>query len=639
MPADRTPTSGHALGIDFGTSHTVAVVRWPDGRGRPLLLDGSPLLPSAVYAEPGGALIVGRDAVHSARLDPARFEPNPKRRIDDGMVLLGDREVPVGDLVTAVLARVAEEWDRTVGRVRPEITMTCPANWAATRRRLLADAAARAGFDGVRLVAEPVAAATYFAKVLGREVPIGSVVVVHDFGAGTFDASVVARKATGFEVLAVDGRDDIGGLDVDAAIITHLEKTYADRDRAAWGRLENPSTAEERRAKRQLWDDVRVAKERLSRSPSADLMLPLLDLEVHLTRAELEQLATPILEQTVRVTQGVMRWAKLPEGQVAGVFLVGGSSRMPLMATLLHRALGAAPEVIEQPELVVAEGSILAGEALLATAPPAPGPATSQMRLGDLSGGSRPVSPAGPTLQPGSTRVLPPEEIPSTPSSGPPAGSASPASTPPGGVAVGSAGAAAAGVVAQPAGAASPEKPVRNVGRVIVPGAQPPSGRPRAQAPPPSATKPLPQYEEPSAPPFVPASGGFTPASGGYAAPSPSSHPHSPPAPPVQPYSPRPYQPAPPRYPAAGQPRYSPPPAPQVPLVAPRSPQPVPREARARRRPGFIVRTFRALVITALLIIVPVGAGIFAFAAARNQSPADVVQSIVDWIQAHTVRD
>src|ERR671917_556996 len=94
--------NGHALGVDFGTSHTVAMARWPDGRARPLLVDGSPLLPSAVYAEPAGELLVGRDAVHSARLDPARFEPNPKRRIDDGTLLLGDREVPVGDAVRAV---------------------------------------------------------------------------------------------------------------------------------------------------------------------------------------------------------------------------------------------------------------------------------------------------------------------------------------------------------------------------------------------------------------------------------------------------------------------------------------------------------------------------------------------------------
>src|SRR3712207_594651 len=102
MPSRSTRPSGHALGVHFGTSHTVAVVRWPDGRARPLLVDGSPLLPSAVYAERTGELIAGRDALHSARLDPARFEPNPKRRIDDGLVLLGDREVPVPDLIGAV---------------------------------------------------------------------------------------------------------------------------------------------------------------------------------------------------------------------------------------------------------------------------------------------------------------------------------------------------------------------------------------------------------------------------------------------------------------------------------------------------------------------------------------------------------
>src|SRR3954468_15106609 len=338
MSIDQGSLKRHALGVDFGTSNTVAVARWPDGRARPLLVDGSPLMPSAVYAEPDGTLVVGRGAVHSARLDPARFEPNPKRRIDDGLVLLGDRELPVTDLIAAVLARVAEEWHRAVGPVRPAGTLTCPATWGATRRPRLAEAAARAGLEGARLVAEPVAAATYFAEVLGRDVPIGSVVVVHDFGAGTFDASVVARTSSGFEVMAVDGRDDIGGLDVDAAIVAHLR---ADD----WQRLLEPTTVEERRARRQLWDDVRIAKERLSRAQSAASVVPLLDTEVHLTRDELEKLARPVLEQTVRITKGLLDWADLPDGRLAGVFLVGGASRIPLVATLLHRALGEAPVV------------------------------------------------------------------------------------------------------------------------------------------------------------------------------------------------------------------------------------------------------------------------------------------------------
>jgi actin-like ATPase involved in cell morphogenesis len=370
----------HCLGVDFGTSNTVAVARWPDGRARPIIVDGSPLLPSAVYAEPSGQLAVGRDAVHSARRDPARFEPNPKRRIDDGLVLLGDQELEVVDLIAAVLVRVADEWHRAVGPVRPELTLTCPATWGATRRGLLAEAASRAGLERARLVAEPVAAATYFAEVLGRDVPIGSVVVVHDFGAGTFDASVVARTAEGFEVLAVDGRDDIGGLDVDAAIVAHLGKLVAEQDAAVWQRLVEPETLEDRRAQRQLWDDVRIAKERLSRLQSADVVVPLLDLELHVTREELEELARPLLEQTVRVTSDLLRWADLPDGRLAGVFLVGGASRIPLVATLLHRELGEAPVVIEQPELVVAEGSILADAALLASEPAAPGP-TAEIRL------------------------------------------------------------------------------------------------------------------------------------------------------------------------------------------------------------------------------------------------------------------
>src|SRR5689334_24448554 len=160
MATDPGGLKRHALGVDFGTSNTVAVARWPDRRARPILIDGSPLLPSAVFAEPDGTLVVGRDAVHSARIDPVRFEPNPKRRIDDVLVLLGEQEFPVVELIAAVLARVAEEWRRAVGPVTPDVTLTCPATSGSTRRSPLTEAAARAGLASARLVAEPVAAAT-----------------------------------------------------------------------------------------------------------------------------------------------------------------------------------------------------------------------------------------------------------------------------------------------------------------------------------------------------------------------------------------------------------------------------------------------------------------------------------------------
>lgn len=599
MPADGLPGGAHQLGIDFGSSNTVAVLRWPDGRARPLLFDGSPLLPSAVYAEPTGALVVGGDAVHSSRLDPARFEPNPKRCIDQGTVLLGDREVPVVDLIAAVLARVVDEWRRTAGAVQPSTTLTCPAVWGATRRRVLVDAAARVGLHPVRLVAEPVAAATYFAQSLGRNVPIGSVVVVHDVGAGTFDASVVARTSSGFDVLAVDGRDDIGGLDIDAAIIGHLEKLYAPRAPEAWARLNSPSTVEERRAKRLLWDDVKAAKERLSRSPAADLVVPLADLEVHLTREELEALARPLLEQTVRVTQGVIRWSNLAPGRLAGVFLVGGASRIPLMATLLHRELGEPPVVLEQPELVVAEGSVLTGAlALGEIEQPAPGPATGMLpRLTPEMFGAAgmpaapgqpvvsPVSPISPGMPAASASPAPRSPVPApssgAPTSGPPVSPASgppvsPAAGPPVSPAAGPPVSLAAGPPVSPAagpagaGVAVPE---RSVGRVIVPGAQPPS-RPRAPAAPVAPTQHMPRFDQPASP-------------------------HGPP--------PRQQ----PRYPGTrpGYPpsRYSPGPA--VPVAYPRA-----RSGAGRR---FLTR----LLIALLLVVVPLAAALVAYYATAGEFP------------------
>lgn len=81
------------LGVDFGTSSTVAVLRRPDAAAEPQLFDGSPLLASAVFAGPD-ALLTGLDATRAASGDPGAFEPHPKRRIDDGTLWLGEREVP-----------------------------------------------------------------------------------------------------------------------------------------------------------------------------------------------------------------------------------------------------------------------------------------------------------------------------------------------------------------------------------------------------------------------------------------------------------------------------------------------------------------------------------------------------------------
>ncbi|MEV4509782.1 Hsp70 family protein [Dactylosporangium sp. NPDC049525] len=366
-----TRQSDSQLGVDLGTTHTVAALTSADGRSQPLLFDASFLLPSSVFAEVDGHLLTGKDAERSARLDPSRFEPNPKRRIDDGTVLLGAREYPVSDLLAAVLRRTADEASRVLGIMPVRTVLTYPANWATHRRAVLADAAARAGMPAPILVPEPIAAAAYFTTVMGRQIPPGGVLVVYDFGGGTFDTSVLRRRPDGgWDVLASDGLPDVGGVDLDAALVTQIGQTLTMTDAERWRQLTDPGDDVSRRRSFLLREDVRTAKEQLSRTSSAGVHVPLFEIDMHVTRAEFEQVSRPYLQRTVDLTANTLQRAGVRPDQIAGMFLVGGSSRIPMVSTLLHQRLGVAPTIIEQPELVVALGSAIAAM----PGRPAPGP-------------------------------------------------------------------------------------------------------------------------------------------------------------------------------------------------------------------------------------------------------------------------
>jgi WD40 repeat protein len=352
----RVPVTGYRLSVDFGTSHTVAMLMDRSGRVRPLLIDSSPLMSSAVFAAAGGALLVGADAERALLADPSGLEPHPKRRIDDETVWLGGREIGIVDLVAAVLGRIVEEAARVAGLVPAEVVLTHPATWGATRIRRLAVAAERAGLPRARFMAEPVAAAVYFATVRGHVVTRGSCIVVYDLGAGTFDVSVLRATADGFEVAASQGLDDVGGLDLDAAVVDCARQAVTDAE--VWSRLDRPATGADLRARLDLWREARTAKEHLSRHAVADLTVPLAHAGVHITREQFEAAARPHLERTVAHTRDLLRRASITPAFVNQVYLVGGASRIPLAATLLHRGLGIAPTVLDQPELVVAEGAL-----------------------------------------------------------------------------------------------------------------------------------------------------------------------------------------------------------------------------------------------------------------------------------------
>jgi molecular chaperone HscA len=349
--------AGCAVAIDLGSSNTVAILRWADGRTRPLLFDGRPVLPSAVFVASDGTIHAGRDAERMAQLDPASYDPNPKRRIDEGAVLLGGREVPVAELLAAILRAVARAATEAVGFL-PALVLTYPAAWGTPRRQTLAEAAARAGWPPPRLVPEPVAAARYFTEVMRRPVPPGGTIAVFDFGGGTLDVALVRRDGTTFTVTGWGGAEDLGGLDVDAALVAHLGKQLERDQPAVWRQLSQPVEEIDRRHRRLFWEDVRAAKEMLSRTSLAPIAVPGVNTSLHVTREELEELARPLVKRAVAELVTTVQRSRLKVEDLAAVFLVGGASRIPLVAQLLHTELGIAPTVLEQPELPVAEGAL-----------------------------------------------------------------------------------------------------------------------------------------------------------------------------------------------------------------------------------------------------------------------------------------
>ncbi|NIH82650.1 type VII secretion-associated protein [Amycolatopsis viridis] len=361
------------VAVDFGTSSTCVVAAL---NGRPpqvVVVDGQPLMSSAVYAAPDGTVFVGQEADRQAAMDPSRYEPNPKRRIDEGELLLGDRVLRVTDVVRAVLGRAVAEARRLASNAEVDLlVLTHPAEWGAVRTRLLRQAASGLARE-VTLVPEPVAAAVFHAATFApeeinsdRTVEIstrpGATLAVLDLGGGTVDVSVVSRVSgnRGFQVLATRGDPSFGGADVDQLLLEHVGGLVSSVDPSAWRQLVEGRELTERRRRRVLRQDVRGAKETLSRHAYTDVPMPPPFADAHVTREDLERLVAAPLGRAVELTCAAIEDAGLRPKQLTAIFLVGGSSRIPMISRLIHERTGVVPTTLDQPETVVARGALLA---------------------------------------------------------------------------------------------------------------------------------------------------------------------------------------------------------------------------------------------------------------------------------------
>jgi hypothetical protein len=332
------------LAIDYGTSFTAAAV-WHAGGVEVLEIEDSPRFPSAVLLGDDGALLTGRAARNQARRHPDRFERTPKRLVGQPAALLGGRAVEVTAMVAAVLGRVVEAARTREGESAPAwVLLTHPAGWGPERCDVLRAAAARAGLEPVELMSEPEAAAWFFVEDRRGEEPIvgeGGCVAVYDLGGGTFDTAILRRGPDGFRLAGPPGGLDwFGGEEFDQRLFDLVLERVHDSHPAVWRELSEPRSPGWRRARLQLREDVRQAKEALSATPTVAVPVAAGGedvLDVPVARLDFERLIRDELAGTVDLLARTAGAAGVSHDEIAAVYLTGGSSRVPLAGDLAAR--------------------------------------------------------------------------------------------------------------------------------------------------------------------------------------------------------------------------------------------------------------------------------------------------------------
>lgn len=361
------------VAVDFGTSSTCIAVSVRGREPQVVVVDGQPLMSSAIYVAHDGTVFVGQEADRQAAVDPSRYEPNPKRRVDETELLLGATVLRVSDVIRAVLTRAVNEARRVAGGARvDQLVLTHPADWGGTRTKVLRAAAVGLAAR-VQLVPEPVAAAVFHAASFPSARGRLPVLAVLDLGGGTVDASVVRAVTRGpsgqprpaFQVLATKGDPTFGGADIDQLLLEHVGSVVSKADADAWRALVEGRDLPDRRRRRVIHQDVRGAKETLSRHAYTDVPMPPPFPDAHITRVDLERLITGPIDRAARLVTATITDAGLAPAQLTGIFLVGGSSRIPLVSRLVHQRCGIVPTTLDQPETVVARGALraVAGDA------------------------------------------------------------------------------------------------------------------------------------------------------------------------------------------------------------------------------------------------------------------------------------
>ncbi|WP_461187697.1 Hsp70 family protein [Arthrobacter sp. Z4-13] len=359
----------YVLAIDIGTSFTAAAIaRFDQGSSPapeclPLGVRGTSV-PSVIYYPEDGPILVGEAAERRGLDSPARVVREFKRRVGDSVpISVGALSLPPEDVFATVARWVADRAEEREGAPPSEIVLTHPAAWGSHRTSVILAAMAAKSLENVTLITEPEAAAVYYASQV--RVEDGSTIAVYDLGGGTFDTAVLRKAGSSrFELVGrPEGIENLGGADFDAEVFRYV----AEHTAGALSKL-NQADAGVRGALARLRRECVEAKEALSVDSEANIsvLLPGIQQQVRLVRSDFEALIEDPVRDTVDALEQSLAEMELEREDLSAVLLIGGSSRIPLVAQLISEQLDRPIAVDADPKSSICMGAAVS--ALLARA-------------------------------------------------------------------------------------------------------------------------------------------------------------------------------------------------------------------------------------------------------------------------------
>ncbi len=359
-----------AIGIDLGTTHSVVAVA-SDGNAEIIHnIHGHALVPSVVYYAPDGSVEVGysakargdrgeKNVVSSIKRLMGRGTADIKKILDNspydivennlGMVRIkaGGRELTPVEISADILKHLKANAEKAIGKEVSKAVITVPAYFDDAARTATKDAAKLAGLEVLRLVNEPTAAALAY----GLDKGVEGIYAIYDLGGGTFDISLLKLEQGVFQVLATGGDTELGGDDFDQAI-------------AAWllGEVGNNKLSLASEEVGSLVAVAREAKHKLTSENKVDISYG--GKTITLSRDDFEGIIYPYVEKTINVCEQALEDANLTIGDIKGIVMVGGSTRVPLVLKEVKEFFGKEPLTDVNPDEVVAIGAALQAQGL-----------------------------------------------------------------------------------------------------------------------------------------------------------------------------------------------------------------------------------------------------------------------------------